>query len=312
MARGITETDVHTAADELVAAGERPTVERIRAHLGTGSPNTVTRWLDTWWQGLGMRLQTERTRLTIPAAPEAIAILAGEWWERALAAARDECTQALAAERDAVRQDHEALNEERASLAAEAIELRTQLAAARHAEQVATTQAAELERLVEQLQRQANELVQQRDTALARCADLEIARDALQRQLQRVENLARAERERLSQHIRATEDRAHAEVDRARLEAKDLASQLAALKKEHASLDRQYSDSKEQTRLKVAEISQELAAQRARADAMGAQLEKLESLPAALEAAWRASGSGGQHSTKKRQKAQSRAAPKAR
>ena len=43
MARGITESDVHTAADEIVAAGDRPTVERIRAHLGTGSPNTVTR-----------------------------------------------------------------------------------------------------------------------------------------------------------------------------------------------------------------------------------------------------------------------------
>ena len=53
MARGITESDVHTAADEIVAAGKRPTVERIRAHLGTGSPNTVTRWLETWWQGLG-------------------------------------------------------------------------------------------------------------------------------------------------------------------------------------------------------------------------------------------------------------------
>lgn len=38
MARGITELDVHGAADALVAKGERPTVERVRAHLGTGSP----------------------------------------------------------------------------------------------------------------------------------------------------------------------------------------------------------------------------------------------------------------------------------
>nr|WP_230598420.1 DNA-binding protein [Xanthomonas albilineans] len=30
--------------------------KRIRAHLGTGSPNTVVRWLDTWRQGLGSRL----------------------------------------------------------------------------------------------------------------------------------------------------------------------------------------------------------------------------------------------------------------
>ena len=44
MARGITEIDVHNAADALVAGGERPTVERIRGYLGTGSPNTVTRW----------------------------------------------------------------------------------------------------------------------------------------------------------------------------------------------------------------------------------------------------------------------------
>ena len=33
MARGITESDVHTAADEIVGLGERPTVERVRAHL---------------------------------------------------------------------------------------------------------------------------------------------------------------------------------------------------------------------------------------------------------------------------------------
>ncbi|MCC8469305.1 DNA-binding protein, partial [Xanthomonas phaseoli] len=36
MARGITESDVHCAADALVADGKRPTVERIRAYLGTG------------------------------------------------------------------------------------------------------------------------------------------------------------------------------------------------------------------------------------------------------------------------------------
>lgn len=66
MARGITESDVHTAADEIVAAGDRPTVERIRAHLGTGSPNTVTRWLETWWQALGPRLEAQQRRFADP------------------------------------------------------------------------------------------------------------------------------------------------------------------------------------------------------------------------------------------------------
>lgn len=46
MARGITEEDVHKAADAIVGRGERPTIERIRAELGRGSPNTVNRYLD--------------------------------------------------------------------------------------------------------------------------------------------------------------------------------------------------------------------------------------------------------------------------
>ncbi|WP_457321864.1 DNA-binding protein [Stenotrophomonas sp. P5_B8] len=37
MARGITELDAHGAAEALVADGERPTVERVRTHTGTGS-----------------------------------------------------------------------------------------------------------------------------------------------------------------------------------------------------------------------------------------------------------------------------------
>src|SRR3546814_11575800 len=79
MARGITESDVHSAADAIVAAGERPTVERIRAHLGSGSPNTVTRLLDTWWAALGARLAALAPRIALPEAPEAIQRLAGEW-----------------------------------------------------------------------------------------------------------------------------------------------------------------------------------------------------------------------------------------
>lgn len=94
MARGITESDVHTAADELVAKGERPTVERIRAHLGTGSPNTVTRWLETWWNRLGTRLQPARPHLE--DAPAVLAELAGQWWELALKHAQEAARRELA------------------------------------------------------------------------------------------------------------------------------------------------------------------------------------------------------------------------
>lgn len=293
MARGITETDVHTAADELVAAGERPTVERIRAHLGTGSPNTVTRHLDTWWQGLGRRLHMQQVRLAVPDAPEVVTALAGEWWERALAAARIECAQALAIERSTLLQDQEALNEERARLDNETSALRAELDAARHSLQVAQVQATEQQRLIDQLQRQSGELAQQRDMALAHSKELEVAREALQAHLQRAEDSARAERESLTQHLRAAEERAHAEVDRARQEAKELSSKLSTLVKERASVERRHRDQLETARMATADIQQELAGQRARADALEAQMESLRNLPIALEAAFRKRSSAG-------------------
>lgn len=303
MARGIVETDVHTAADELVAAGERPTVERIRAHLGTGSPNTVTRHLDTWWQGLGRRLHIQQVRLAVPDAPEVVTALAGEWWEQALEAARTECTQALAIERSTLLKDHEALNEERARLADESSALRAELDAARRSLQVTQVQATEQQRLIDQLQGQTRELAQQRDMALARSKELEVAREALQGHLQRTEDSARAERESLTQHLRAAEDRAHAEVDRARQEAKELSSQLATLAKERAMIERRYSDQLEAARMVATDIQQELAGQRARADGLEAQLESLRKSALALEAAFRTQSSAGSKAQRRKTKA---------
>lgn len=57
MPRGITQYQVNAAADAILGTGENPTVEKIRAALGTGSPNTVTRMLDAWRGQLGERLR---------------------------------------------------------------------------------------------------------------------------------------------------------------------------------------------------------------------------------------------------------------
>ena len=62
MPKGITQAQVDDAADALLAAGENPTVEKVRAALGTGSPNTVTRMLDTWRNQIGRAAApTQRT-----------------------------------------------------------------------------------------------------------------------------------------------------------------------------------------------------------------------------------------------------------
>lgn len=287
MARGITESDVHTAADEIVGAGERPTVERIRAHLGTGSPNTVTRWLETWWRALGARLDAHQRSLAVPEAPETVTKLAGEWWALALKHARSEAENEFADKQSALLTAQEALGQEREGFAAEAMALREAVAEASQSERLATARTAELQRLVSQLEGEIKELVRQRDAALRRASDAEASRQTVESRLQALADEARVEREGVAQHVRAIEDRAHREVDLARQEAKDLRAQLAAASRVHAAAERESSQSAERAKLQAAEASRDACAQRARAEALEEQLAKLKDLPAALEAAWR-------------------------
>ncbi|MBB4607281.1 chromosome segregation ATPase [Xanthomonas arboricola] len=287
MAKGITESDVHGAADALVADGERPTVERIRAHLGTGSPNTVVRWLETWWQGLGSRLATDRqVRITTANVPEAVASLAGQWWTLALDHARVHADEALAADRASLLDARETLERDRHTMQTEFARLKSLTHEAQQAEQLAAARTSELDRLVEQLQRQLAELGQQRDALALRATGAEGASEMLRIQLQELQDVARAERDNLSQHVRTTEDRAHAEIDRARQESKQAKQQLATSRREAALTERQLEEALDRAQGNVSELRQDLTIQQARADALEAQLAKLNDLPAALEAAW--------------------------
>ncbi|WCE03847.1 DNA-binding protein [Pseudoxanthomonas sp. JBR18] len=288
MARGITEADVHGAADALVAAGERPTVERIRAHLGTGSPNTVVRWLETWWQGLGDRIASNReARIATANVPEAVAALAGQWWTLALDQARTLAEDAVATDRATLLDAQHDLEHDRRGMREALTQKEGDLQAALQAERLATARGAELERLVAHLQHQLDELGQQRNAAAARASEAEGARDSLQVQLRQVQDAARAERDTLIQYVRATEDRAHTEVDRARQESREMQQQLAALQKEAARAERHHHELLERTQASAASMRQELTVQQTRADALEAQLGNLRDLPAALEAAWR-------------------------
>ena len=57
MARGINENDVWNACDALLLEGARPTIERVRQKIGSGSPNTVSPFLETWFKHLGGRIK---------------------------------------------------------------------------------------------------------------------------------------------------------------------------------------------------------------------------------------------------------------
>jgi chromosome segregation ATPase len=86
--------------------------------------------------------------------------------------------------------------------------------------------------------------------------------------------------------MRTTEDRAHAEIDRARQESKQARQQLATSRREAALTERQLEEALERAQGNVSELRQDLTIQQASADALEAQLAKLNGLPAALEAAW--------------------------
>lgn len=84
----------------------------------------MTRWLETWWNRLGTRLQPARPDLE--DAPAVLVELAGQWWELALKhaqeAARRELAsseRALASERDALEASSRLAAEELAQMRAE-------------------------------------------------------------------------------------------------------------------------------------------------------------------------------------------------
>src|ERR1700674_1788707 len=80
--RGVSAGDVERAADALLRAGERPTIEKVREKLGSGSPNTINPLLDAWWKRLSARLDAGPAALH--RLPESVAHAAEALWMQAL------------------------------------------------------------------------------------------------------------------------------------------------------------------------------------------------------------------------------------
>ncbi len=100
--RGVNSADVERAADQLLRTGERPTVEKIRANLGTGSPNTINPLLDAWWKRLANRLDAGPAALH--RLPEGVAHIAESLWMQALDEARRRAQLELSSDKRTVDQ----------------------------------------------------------------------------------------------------------------------------------------------------------------------------------------------------------------
>ena len=55
--RFVQQADVNAAADAILKERTRPTVEKVRARLGRGSPNTIGPLLEKWFAQLADRLE---------------------------------------------------------------------------------------------------------------------------------------------------------------------------------------------------------------------------------------------------------------
>lgn len=282
---GVPEGEVFAAADAVLARGERPTVERVRAELGRGSPARVGKVLEAWWEALAKRLAGE-TRL--PALPTDVAQAFGAVWASACQAAAD-------AAQAGVAQEREAISQERDRLASEQRAAREAIAAARTEAETAQREVAALHaRLADQDARiaeqgsQLHELRLEHAASRDREAALKNERDIARAQFAEADAGWKAERERLATHLRATEDRAHAEVDRAREEAKLLQKQLAELKQTSASAVEAWRQKYEQAQTGYHLTQQQSAGLAAKVHTLEAQLARMDGLPAALLAAQKA------------------------
>jgi hypothetical protein len=91
--RGVTQSDVSHAADSLLRLGFRPTIDKVRAKIGKGSPNTINLMLDAWWKTLSARLDAGPAALH--RLPETVAHVAEALWMQALDEGRRRAQQEL-------------------------------------------------------------------------------------------------------------------------------------------------------------------------------------------------------------------------
>jgi hypothetical protein len=152
---------VWQAVDRIVRSGRRPTVEGVRELLGGGSPNSVTAYINEWYQDLGSRLAA--AEMPVEGLPHEAVTLLVELWRVAMSATKESSAppeapdQLLAVERTALAAEAKALDtlnkelhKHRASLEQSVAEARALLAHREAALEQERTRAASLDQALAQ------------------------------------------------------------------------------------------------------------------------------------------------------------------
>ncbi len=275
MPKGVTQDQVNAAIDALVAAGERPTIERVRLKLGTGSPNTLTRMLDTWWAQLHERLTRQQARLAVPEAPDDVALAATRLWQLALEHASAQAEQGTAAQREALARDQVALEaaqvtwEQRLTAASAAV---TDAVREREA---ANSRLTDLQRLLDHQATQLDDVQGRLAFALQSSEDLAARLEASQQSVLAARSEAATERSSLEASHRAAEDRWMQEVDKARQGEARTAARLQHVESAGKAIGEKAAAELAQHLAQVRKAEQDLARKDARIVALEEQLERL-------------------------------------
>ena len=272
--KGITEDQVAAAADALLRSGEKPTIERVRAELGTGSPQTVIRHLDTWWSGLAERLERAEAKTAIPSAPAGVNDAASALWILALEQASAVAEKALDDRHQALAQQEQLLAEREQEAAQSVADAIQRAETAEKSLQDAAESLAEERQTVKERDRQILDLREERGQLVGRLASLEAERDRLAKYAAELASKAETERSELQVYVREVEDRSQREIDRARTESKELAREIRAIReearKERAAASQKYEELLAQARQTEGLVSR----QDKHARELNAQLER--------------------------------------
>lgn len=269
--RGIQEADVWAAADALIAQGLRPTIERVRQHIGRGSPNTVSPMLEAWFATLGARLGVADAEHDVAATvPEPVLLAAQQMWQSALDASKAAAENLLQERQTRLEaaEKTQAANEQHLAQREEA--MHQQKKAMDEAMKLARSQAQELSRRLDEMQ----QLLQEREAQLQSVRhELTVKhRQREEDQKQHADGMqaAAAERQRLTEQFAGNERRMLADLDRARQD-------VSTAKKQQSEIERRMQTRYEELHERFVRSEEDLV------QARGAQLSAEQALASSHE-----------------------------
>ncbi|MEG1102441.1 MAG: DNA-binding protein [Comamonas sp.] len=217
--RGIQEADVWAAADALLAEGQKPTIEKVRMHMGRGSPNTVAPMLDAWFSTLGARLGlNQQTQTLRNSVPDEVLEAAQSLWASALQHAQEVAEQSLQEREQAAANAQAKLELLQAKLQQREEGLLQQKSAMDAALALAHAQREDLSRRLDEMQQQLTERDQWLEKLRQESQEQRKAQEALRDQHSRELDAAMQERQRLAEQFAGNERRMLADLDRSRQE----------------------------------------------------------------------------------------------